>query len=1375
MYMYNNFSSKKTKKVISALLASALVVTSGPITADAATAKVVGIKKSITVSASATNKVTGLSKAEKKVVKVTKKGKKFTIKGLKAGKATFKIGKKSYTVKVGATTVKAAKTKLTLTKGKKATLKFTTKSGNGDTLTFKASNKNVTLAKTSAKIAKSAASVKATAKKAGKTTITATSKATGKKATVTVTVKNPAKPATTTPGASNTPVATATGSATNTPEATATATATASGSATNTPDVTATPVATATGTATATPVATGSATNTPEATEVPTEAPTKAPEVVTGGTITVTGTAVSGATIVVTNASGAAVDTTKRLPAGTYTVSVSKDGYIAQSKEVTIADKDAKVVEINLEKMLEVSSIKALNLVEVEVTFSKALTYEQQTEAVKASNYEVYKDGDTAKTAVDKVTLADDNKSAILLLHTPMTNAKQANKVTVKKAVGMFADATVSNLESKDVEIPQIASVKAVGNKVIKITFTEAVQSKTSTTIENTSSYEIVLKGTTPSVAITSAELSDDMRTVTLTTTNPMAVGTYEVTVKKDTIKDFAGYDVLQATKEVAVSAASTVSQAKSVKVNSRQVVDVTFDNPVVAENGVNELKWETAAGSKTTTTVKSVNDTTLRFTFASGDIMPAGKVKLSVSKVKDAYNFQVPTKEFTDVEVKEETAATATVTVVNDGKLEVQFSKEMQGGSSTNSTTSGDASNKASYVITDAKGDTVDLSNFTIVAAPKTEDGKTTTKVTLTTTTPLSGAYTVTVKDVKDTLGLAMTTLAASVNVTDTTKPDFASANAVYGASSTSKKISVAFSEPMATSGDYSIGNKDNYVLVNSGVETDLPANTTIDVASDAKSVIITLPSDTEASVFTVGTTELQVGKVSNSSVKTVADAAGNIFKHLPGVGSGKQTIAAESTIQLGTTSTAVNETTIRVPMATGTLAKVDAADFLYTVDGITYKAVKSATLTTVDKKQYVDLELNDTLSAKTDRTKVLVKTIAANLKSETALGSPLSAKTSGIAAPVATLAAWPFRAAMKSAEILDDSTIRVTFDGRVSDTNLKDLLSATNNGVDKSISSVVEKNDDTVLVKFAAGTLNTTYKTIVKTKTYNSITTTWAVDKNGVIYAENTTGLEATYDGKLKVQDVKATLGSHDEGKIAADTDKVEITFNQKLDPASIKESWDGTSPLNVVVNFSADGTLSILDGAESDAADAKAINFGTIKGFTVPAATALTAVNTNVNATLGYDDENKKLTLTFKGSTVGAAYTNAVVNGTLTYSPSDKIKSAVNEAIDAKAVATKTFDAKAVVYEKPTIGTATVNTTYTFKFSEVLNETDKAAVEDALKVVGVLGTNVTLTWNGATLTAKTASTTSDAFTPVEIVSGGVKITLDGQENTVLVVKES
>ena len=262
-------------------------VTSGPITADAATNKVVGVKKSFTVTASAANKVTGLSKAEKKVVKVTKKGKKFTIKGLKAGKATFKIGKKSYIVKVGATAVKAAKAKVTLTAGKSAAVKFTATAGNGDTVAFTTSNKKVaTLSKTSAKVSKNAAYVRVTAKAAGTAKITATSKITGKKATVKVTVKNATPVTTATPVVTETPVAT--GGATTTPDVTATPIAT--GGATTAPDVTATPVATGGATTnpdvTATPVATGGATTTPTVTGTPVATPTATPETVTLAAVT---------------------------------------------------------------------------------------------------------------------------------------------------------------------------------------------------------------------------------------------------------------------------------------------------------------------------------------------------------------------------------------------------------------------------------------------------------------------------------------------------------------------------------------------------------------------------------------------------------------------------------------------------------------------------------------------------------------------------------------------------------------------------------------------------------------------------------------------------------------------------------------------------------------------------------------------------------------------------------------------------------------------------------------------------------------------------------------------------------------------------------
>ena len=114
-----------------------------PITANAATAKVVGIGKTFTIKK--TTKVSGLSKAEKKIVKVTvnKKKKTVTVTGLKAGKASFKIGKKAYTVKVGATKITKKTVTTSMTAGETKTLSVNAVNGKGDTIQFTSSKKSV--------------------------------------------------------------------------------------------------------------------------------------------------------------------------------------------------------------------------------------------------------------------------------------------------------------------------------------------------------------------------------------------------------------------------------------------------------------------------------------------------------------------------------------------------------------------------------------------------------------------------------------------------------------------------------------------------------------------------------------------------------------------------------------------------------------------------------------------------------------------------------------------------------------------------------------------------------------------------------------------------------------------------------------------------------------------------------------------------------------------------------------------------------------------------------------------------------------------------------------------------------------------------------
>ena len=377
--MYNNFSSKKTKKVISALLASALVVTSAPITANAATKKVVGVGKTVTYKAGAT--VKKITVKNKKVVKATKskKNKKnVVLKGLKAGKTTVTIKTSKKTIKlnvcVGATKITKKTLKTTMTAGGKQTVSVTAAGGKGDTITFTSSKKSVLkVNKASAKASKKGiAKMSVAAVAEGTAKLTVASKNTGvKKAfTIKVVAATPA-PATQPPTVATTPAVTGTATAVaTTPAVQATATAAVPG-ATATPgtDVTATP-----GTdVTATPGADVTATPGADVTAAPSFDPVTAKE----GTLTVT-TNVSGASVKVVS-NGATVAsvtmdvlgksvTTGTLTPGVYTVEVSKKGYDTEKRTVTIDGNQTLNVTLKEEVILGASAAVTNALVEYENT-----------------------------------------------------------------------------------------------------------------------------------------------------------------------------------------------------------------------------------------------------------------------------------------------------------------------------------------------------------------------------------------------------------------------------------------------------------------------------------------------------------------------------------------------------------------------------------------------------------------------------------------------------------------------------------------------------------------------------------------------------------------------------------------------------------------------------------------------------------------------------------------------------------------------------------------------------------------------------------------------------------------------------------------------
>ena len=653
MYMYNNFSSKKTKKVISALLASALVVTSGPITAAAATNKVVGVKKSFTVTASATNKVTGLSKAEKKVVKVTKKGKKFTIKGLKAGKATFKIGKKAYTVKVGATAVKAAKAKVTLTAGKSAAVKFTATAGNGDTVAFKTSNKKVaTLSKTSAKVSKNAAYVRVTAKAAGTAKVTATSKVTGKKAVVTVTVKAAATPATATPDVTATPVVT--GGATTTPDVTATPVVT--GGATTTPEVT------------TTPVVTGGATTTPDVTATPVTTPavTATPEVTSASAVSAA--AINVRTIAVTFNR----DLTKSEQAAVK-VEVTREK-ATQSIKATFKDAKTLYITRDSETAFAAATYKVGLTGEVKATFDVAVQAQKAT-ALTIDSTVLVDGNDKAEIKVslvdqygEKMNYTADAFSIIA------TNKTQNNKaVTVNVADNKFTVDTKTTAEefktNDEIQLTLLHKSSALSAtatlKVVESTYVTSIELASNVTLptgvtrltQNSANASAPVKVyyTAKNNYGEAVDLKDATDAYTLTSTNPSVLDTSNVEFGTDA--DGKTY--------VAIKGFGAEGNATLVLLTNRTGALSKIDLNVLKNAGeVNTAEYaatsvEVAQGSKAYIPMK--------FYDMYGDKVEASKatVALTPSDSKLAANFiSTPGDNYGSIEI-DATSATANSTVI--------------------------------------------------------------------------------------------------------------------------------------------------------------------------------------------------------------------------------------------------------------------------------------------------------------------------------------------------------------------------------------------------------------------------------------------------------------------------------------------------------------------------------------------------------------------------------------------------------------------------------------------------------------------------------------------------------------------------------------
>lgn len=1011
--------------------------------------------------------------------------------------------------------------------------------------------------------------------------------------------------------------------------------------------------------------------------------------------------------------------------AGTYTLTGAIEG----------TDKTASVKVVVNAKALQVESVSANNLKTVVVNFS---TEVEKDSATKEANYTII-DKDGNGVGVYDAVLSSDKKSVTLVAGNNTSTAAFANgsdyKVVVKAvkdAKGtVIADTEKAFSTPTDVNVPQVDAVEMLGNKVLKVKFSEPVVLPADDAGNH--DFEYAVKGTSSYTTVTTSNAtvvqSADLKEVTITFNSQLATGDFVLRTKKDTtlLKDFAGYEVPVTSKDFSVGTTTTVGQVDTVEVGSRTEVTVKFDSAVVAP-AATTLYWNTngveSSDSSKATSVKKVDDKTYVYTFSGSNVLPTGKVFFFVKGASDAYGNAVPTKKV-EATVAEEAKATATVAAKDDDNIVVTFSKTMDEAS---------AEKVANYTIKDKDGKAVTISSATYDADKKT--------VTLA-VSDLRGDYKVSVKDVKDAVGTVVTELVdVVVAVTDTTSPANAS---IATDTNGTNKFSITYPEAMAVTGVNSIANLDNYKLSLNGTYEAMPTGTTATVSADGKTVLFTLPA---GKVVTDGVSSVKVGYIDGTKLYTVADAAGNAIDTV----ATNKTIASKTAPSINSAALKIKDSkTLELAFANAPLAEVEANDFNITLDNFA-TSFTAASAELKDGKIYLTLPSDKEIKATTDITGVKVKTelTPANINTKTALGIKITENQTSAAASVT-----PFAASIKEAQQVASNKVRVKFDGLVGAGLLADagtadklaeilVLSQVGNATQPTISSISKVDNSTV--ELTVSNLDASKDLTVKTISQDYIL---ATDANGKYYTANTTGVVASASGALVAGTLTATV-ANEENVTAADT--FAITFNRLVDTQSIKAGWDGSEDAAATVRISETGELTV-DGYA----------FGKISGFDVDSAKTLT------NQKIAFSAATNTLTITIVGNQTTE---DIVANGDLTYTGVNTVKSPSGLALDSTAKPVDTLDAAPVLLSA-TVGTDTgaagfdeIDDTLVLTFSEnvAIDGTFLAATGNAIGVInGILSVDVD---GDTTPDALTSNSGNDAATFDVAVSGNtITVTIKGE----------
>ncbi|MFE3576917.1 S-layer homology domain-containing protein [Lysinibacillus sp. NPDC059133] len=481
-----------------------------------------------------------------------------------------------------------------------------------------------------------------------------------------------------------------------------------------------------------------------------------------------------------------------------------------------------------------VKSVSATNLKQVVVEFDGKV---DPATASEEGNYTITGTNDPV---VDTAVVAEDGRSVTLNLvgqfenqasyKLALNNIKAGDKVLNVKDVAF---------KPLDNTVPTVAKVEALGNKTIRVHFSEPVKAA------QTSQFQIDGK-------VVVGSIQTNLNTVIIKLSSALTDGEHTLTVEGT--EDYNNFKTVKADTKFNVVEDKTAPTVASVVSASFEKVVLKFSEPVEQVFASN-IYWMQGGAKKQATSVKQLADDKYEFTF-TGDNKLVYTTDLYVTNVKDFSGNEIAKDTKVQVtpvidQTRPEVISSTFVKDSNNKQLVIKFTKSLDKET---------AKKAANYVIKDKDGKTQAISSTVDVSKDK--------EVTITLLGNLKDNtdYTLSVNGVSDdtTLKNVMLPYTTTLSVKDVTPPELSSVTRLND-----KQLYVAFNEAMATSGDGSIVDTDKYTFTT-------PDNTKLTIASfnvtqDAKGVILNFTKDLPAS-----------GSNFKVKVQLVKDLAGNYLNGL-------------------------------------------------------------------------------------------------------------------------------------------------------------------------------------------------------------------------------------------------------------------------------------------------------------------------------------------------------------------------------------------------------------------------------------------------------------------------------------------------------------